>query len=396
MATIYSRLGKYDRERELLARALSANPVEKELWNAQAYCLAGLGRHKEALYSVDQYLILAPGEPNPYDSKGEIFFIFGEVDSSLLMYQKAIDIRADFVSREKMGQTALLRKDYERAERHFRGFASTSDELQRMTAEVDLALIPIHQGRFGEARKMLESLIASKGKREFPPDQVIPLYSVLISVLYEQGDFTTMIASAREASRALHEKASDEWYGRDYVAWSLLVNGKSMMALRAMDAFRKDTVTMSPRGRQRFEYLQGFLAFLEGRYEAALAHFESFISKQVPEHGPFYYHAVALMKVGRAAEALSELERLTWWHPIAEPPIAFPNLPTTYYWPIAAVKAHYWLGIAYEQMGEKAKAVREYQEFLDTWKNADREGPEMVDAKARLTNLSRNSTSILQ
>jgi eukaryotic-like serine/threonine-protein kinase len=393
---IYSRLGKYDREREMLARALSVNPLEKELWNAQAYSLAGLGLRKEAMYSIDQYMRLAPGEPNPYDSKGEIFFIFGEVDSSLLMYQKAIDLRADFVSGEKMGQTALLRKDYDGAERHFRNLASTSDELQRMRAEVDLALIPIYQGRFAEARNILENLIASKEKKEFPPDHVMPLYSTLISLLYEQGDFASMVVTARDASRALHKRASDEWYGRDYIAWSLLVNGKSTMAWGAMDALRKDTVTMGPRGLQRIEYLQGFLAFLEGRYEEALAHFEGFASKQMPKHGPLYFHAVALMKVGRRTDALSELERLTWWHPIDVPPIAFPNLPTTDYWPIAAVKAHYWLGIGYEQMGEKAKAVREYQEFLDTWKNADREGPEMVDARTRLKNLSRNSTSALR
>jgi len=393
---IYSRLGEYERETEMLARVLSVNPLEKELWNAQAYNFAGLGRRNEALYSADQYLRLAPGEPNPYDSKGEIFFIFGEVDSSLLMFHRAIDLRADFISGEKIGRAALLRKDYEMAERHFRNLASTSDDFQRTIAEADLALIPIHQGRFAEARKMLESLIATKEKGGFPTDQVSPLYSFLNTVLYEQGDYASMVRSARDASKALHTKAADRWYGRDFVAWSLLVDGKSTMARGVVDAIRKDAATKTPRGPGRLEYLQGFLAFLEGRYEEALAHFEGFLSHQMPKHGPLYFHAVALMKVGRAADALSELERLTWWHPISDRPIAFPNLPTTDYWPIAAVKAHYWLGIAYEQMGENAKAVREYQDFLDTWKEADREGPEMMDAKTRLKKMSRKTGSALE
>ena len=393
---IYSRLGEYEREGEMLARALAANPLEKELWNTQAYLLARSGRRQEALFSVDRYLSLGAGEPNPYDSKGEIYFMFGEVDSSLLMYQKAIDLRADYISGEKMGQTALLRRDYELAERCFRNLASTSDDLQRTDAEVDLALTPIHQGRFAGARKILENLIALKEKRESPPDQVTPLYTALISVLYEQGDFATMVASARDASRTLRKKPGDEWYGRDFVAWSLCADGKSAMARGVMDGIRKDTTAMGLRARQRYVYLEGFLAFLEGRYEEAIEHFEVFLSKQVPVHGPLYFHAVALMKAGREAEAVSELERLTWWHPISYPPVTFRNLPTNDYWSVAAVKAHYWLGIAYEHSGEKAKAIREYQEFLTTWKDSDRESPETVDAKMRLKKISRASDSALQ
>ena len=393
---IYARLGEYEREREVLARSLAVNPLEKELWNTQAYILARSGRRQEALFSADRYVSLGAGEPNPYDSKGEIFFMFGEVDSSLLMYQKAIDLRADYVSGEKMGRTALLRRNYELAERCFRNLESTSNELQRTDAEVDLALIPIHQGRFDTARKILESLIASKEKRESPPDQVTPLYSALISVLYEQGDFASMVASSRDASRLLRGKSSDIWYGRDFVAWSLLVDGKSSMAWSVTDGLRKDTAAMGPRERQRLDYLQGLLAFLEGRYKEAIAHFDVFLSNQVPAHGPLYFHAVALMKVGREAEAVSELKRLTWWHPISDPPVAFPNLLTKGYWPVAAVKAHYWLGIAYEHSGEKAKAIREYQEFLTTWKDSDRESPETVDAKMRLKKNSRASDSALQ
>lgn len=57
-------------------------------------------------------------------------------------------------------------------------------------------------------------------------------------------------------------------------------------------------------------------------------------------------------------------------------------------WPIAAVKAHYWLGVAYEELGEKQKAYREYETFLEIWKNADFESIELKDARARLTRLA--------
>lgn len=84
---------------------------------------------------------------------------------------------------------------------------------------------------------------------------------------------------------------------------------------------------------------------------------------------------------------MAELKRLAWWSPISFPPISLTGLPSMDYWPIGSVKAHYWLGVAYELQGNKNEASREYGIFLDTWKDAEKEWPEMADAKARLAKL---------
>ncbi|MCI0597443.1 MAG: tetratricopeptide repeat protein, partial [candidate division Zixibacteria bacterium] len=83
----------------------------------------------------------------------------------------------------------------------------------------------------------------------------------------------------------------------------------------------------------------------------------------------------------------AEFERMTWWSPISTPTISLFFLPASGYWPIAAVKAHYWLGVAYEQQGNKAKAKEEYEKFLEIWKDADFNSSEMADAKQRLERL---------
>jgi hypothetical protein len=54
---------------------------------------------------------------------------------------------------------------------------------------------------------------------------------------------------------------------------------------------------------------------------------------------------------------------------------------------IPNVKAHYWLGVAYQKLGEKEMAIKEYKIFLDTWKDADFNSPELNDAKIRLQKL---------
>ncbi|MBI4720858.1 MAG: hypothetical protein HY770_06485, partial [Chitinivibrionia bacterium] len=55
--------------------------------------------------------------------------------------------------------------------------------------------------------------------------------------------------------------------------------------------------------------------------------------------------------------------------------------------PVKAVKAHYLLGLAYEQSGWNDKAIEQYREFLDIWKDADPDLKEPADARKRLKRL---------
>ena len=66
-------------------------------------------------------------------------------------------------------------------------------------------------------------------------------------------------------------------------------------------------------------------------------------------------------------------------------------LCTAAYSPIASVKAHYWLGVAYEREGKSRDAIKEYETFLDIWKDADFKSPQMADARVRLGKLKATS-----
>ncbi|MGH8004476.1 MAG: tetratricopeptide repeat protein [Limisphaerales bacterium] len=100
---------------------------------------------------------------------------------------------------------------------------------------------------------------------------------------------------------------------------------------------------------------------------------------------------MTLLKTVYISEATYELQRTEGWWLWNHIPFTadFLFLPTTRYWPIAAVKAHYWLGVAYEQTGEKEKAQKEYEKFLEIWKDADFNSPELADAKERLARLKK-------
>ncbi|MBI3006071.1 MAG: tetratricopeptide repeat-containing protein [Ignavibacteriales bacterium] len=50
-------------------------------------------------------------------------------------------------------------------------------------------------------------------------------------------------------------------------------------------------------------------------------------------------------------------------------------------------KSLYSLGKIYEKKGDKKLAMENYEKFLTLWKEADKDLPELIDAKARLAKL---------
>ena len=49
------------------------------------------------------------------------------------------------------------------------------------------------------------------------------------------------------------------------------------------------------------------------------------------------------------------------------------------------------LGKIYEKKGDKQRAIENYEKFLDLWKDADPDLPDLIDAKARLVKLQGTS-----
>jgi tetratricopeptide (TPR) repeat protein len=380
----YLDLRDFDHARAVLDRALAANPLDKFLLNFQAYLQTGLGQTNDALRTIDRYIKLAPAEPNPCDSKGEIFLMSGEPDSAVYWFRRAIAQRADFTSCLTVGQIALLRRDYTMAADYFEKLGSTSDQLQKIEAMAARSLIPIHRGRFSEARDGLVGLLSSKEAESFGAEQIGLVYEAIIIISYEMGDYATMMKYASEYSRQLHRSPFDPLYGRDFVAWALMKGGQIERSLQLFHEVAKIEEKGYPRAHRTTEYLAGLLAYEQGKFEESRTHFAELLQHEFPNHMPQYFYAVALLKTGRTADAIQEFQRMTWLSPISYPPISLRGLTTYMYWPIGAVKAHYFLAVAYEQQGEKAKAIKEYESFLETWKDAEKEWPEMADAKARL------------
>jgi len=50
-------------------------------------------------------------------------------------------------------------------------------------------------------------------------------------------------------------------------------------------------------------------------------------------------------------------------------------------------QTHYLLGLVYQKQGRKEKAKEHFQKFMDIWKDADENLPQLIGAKKRLEEL---------
>jgi len=386
LASAYENLQAYEKSLKTRLRAVESDSLDKTSWNSLAYRYAWFNQRKPAFEAIDRYLKLAPAEPNPYDSKGDLYYIFGELDSALYWYQKAVSFRMDFASIEKLGNLALLRGDYAGAQADFRQFGSTPDKFQKAAAEADLLLIPLHQGKLKQLEKQLQDKLALDLAQKFR-QEIINDYAALRMTALETGDYAAALKYAQKASAEAKKDPNNKYYGRGGLALAWLKAGNPQTAYKILDEFKRDVVGKVSLGELNYNLAAGFLEYERGNYAAAVEKFEKAVNNLWPNRAPLYEHAVSLLKTGRLEEAVSELKRLCWWV-IDTDNFNLSSRP----WALTSVKAHYWLGVAYEQQGNKAQAREEYEKFLEIWKEADFNSPELADAKIRLAKLKQTAS----
>jgi tetratricopeptide (TPR) repeat protein len=90
LARTYNAAGRQDRALEQYNIVQDLDPLNKMVYNDLGYLYARRGDFETGLKYIDKYMELAPDEPNPYDSKGEILMMAGRLDAAIEQLQMAL------------------------------------------------------------------------------------------------------------------------------------------------------------------------------------------------------------------------------------------------------------------------------------------------------------------
>jgi tetratricopeptide (TPR) repeat protein len=328
----YQRLGwvldRQDRSEEALQvirEGLLSDPEAKDLYNALGSVCLRLGRNDEALAAFQRYTQLAPNDPNAWDSLADCHQGLGQYEQAAAAYSRALTLNPESrVAVIHLGNLYLRQGRYRAAiEQYQRHLQIARDDFQRARSFEYLAWVYLKQG------DLLRAAAAISEEVKYNPKSL----------------WTSVVLALARGDHASAQKLSG--------------------AVFTPDVYNN----LHERGLLRlWNYPRGYVALKQGGAEEAINHFRAAVRQRPVEWFIDSFEdclANAYLELGRLDEAIAEYERILRRNPR---------------YPLA----HYHLGQAYERKGERERAWAAYERFLQIWKDADADIPEVIDAEARL------------
>jgi tetratricopeptide (TPR) repeat protein/TolB-like protein len=368
LGIIYSNfIGDHEKTIAALRKAIEIDPLYRPAYNWLAYQYDILGDLEQSLWAINKYIDLAPGEANPYDTRADIYANNGKIESAIESYQKALEIKPDFhTSRGKLGHMFLFLGEYTRSESCYRELTACSEKLIRSGGRTFLAVVPLYRGKLNEALQILEHGVAAD-EMEGIEARLDDKHFVRATIYYQQKNMPAALREIEKATEISHRTdhyLANQW--RLHWVQLLVENGEIEKARRVIDDIERYMPGTPVLVANFYWCARGLVERAEGRPQKALSCF----AEMTPTEYHFYTHyllARAYLEQGKLAESVSAFEKLL---------SRYDHIRTMN--AIASVKAHYYLGQAYERSGWTDKAVEQYEIFLEIWKNAE-EGIEEIE-----------------
>ena len=379
---------------ETLARGTAAVPMAGTVHNQYAYYLLYAGRYQEAFRELETYAKLNPEEPNPFDSMGEAYLFTGQPGKALESYARALEVDPSFFNAHTgraWGFAMLGRYDEAREEIAEREKAIASAgfrTLQPVTAFLG-AFIDSREGRYREAQEQI-ALGLQLAESLDQKDSVVPLLLLEASLALERGDYARTLEVTRRARELIPEIEDAQQRAAQTIFTELLAGtaearSGDVSSARARWETQRDT--SNPKqllSNFAFRALEGEIALAEGDLPTAAAAFSAaepeikmhlHVTRPVESlavNNPPMRDGLARVRVaqGDLAGAI-EIYR----------DLLTPDVGSKW---TAMLEPRYVLALArlLDQTGDTAAARAEYQRFLDLWKDADPELPELAEARA--------------
>jgi tetratricopeptide (TPR) repeat protein/TolB-like protein len=359
----------------IIEAGVTALPASTLLRNFYGYAQLEEGRYAEAVRTFESYARLAPREPNPHDSLGEAHLLMGLPEKALEHYSRALIIDETFVpSRAGRAWTLAVLGRYDEA-------------LEVSQPYLFLRAFMLSRvGRYGEADRLIDADIRRAEANGNVSDQ--GLFHLVSSVLALERRQSGRAAEAVRAAERLFgtlPPGQQRAYSvlKDALAGLASLQAGQVDAARArLDAQRRIVNQNVAPELWWHKLLEGEIALAAGDAERAAAAFSageprtkmwlhlstqhlSLLANNLPSRDGA---ARAALKRGDTTAAIREYRQLLspgqaqQWTAMYEPRYVLQ------------------IGRLLEQSGDRSGAMKEYERFLDFWKGADRNLPELAEA----------------
>ena len=395
LASRLNTAGKFEEAVTELNLLLKLDPKFGPALNLIAYAYGNQRKYDLAIKYFQEYAAVLPGDANPYDSMGELYFYMGRLDAAMEKFQEAIRIRPDFGSDSRISYIQAVKGDYSSALTWIDQYiaAAPSNGLKAWGSQ----LKGLYDHLLGKTEAAFADLAKSKEYALADNDFVNAdnLYRSLIWTSYDLGKYDQFLQYAKERFdfRAEHKLRSGPLNEVLFTFYQGLADARqnrpdaARAQLAKIDAARpkiideeKSTLEMA------YYHLWSEILAAQGEPEKTLEAYNKIggprvqigsIFSLIMSGVPYTYDipARAYLKKGEIDKAIAEYEKLISPDPVARE------------FRLIHPLSRFRLAKLYEQKGLRLKALEQYEILAKIWKGADPGFPEAKEVKQRLAAL---------
>jgi len=398
LAMLYRNKGLPDKAIEEFNKAMELDPKYGYAINDLAYTYAFIGNLEKAIEYFKRYASVSPGNANPLDSMAEMYLRMGELDEAIAKYKVALEIKPDFGSDWNIAYIYALKEEYHEVMKWIDQFIARAPSPGKKAE--GLIWKGFYHYWLGSLEQSLSQLRRAEEMAEAVGNELWKSYVNWVRgwFFYDQGEHERSqrhfkswndINTANFPSLIPFYQAYYSFYlGLIDLKQGKIDSAKSRLA-EVKSQLPKVGSSTKVRLKFRYDFLSAEVLLAEDSFDRAISVWEKtsplgmtrsmFTWYILTYNAPFLKDVLAraYRKKGEIDKAITEYERLITFD--SQSPERFLIHP----------KYHYRLAILYEEKGWEGKAIEEYQKFLDLWKNADPDIPEVIDAKKQLASLQK-------
>ena len=392
LAARLNATGKFEESIAVLNELLKLDPQFGPALNLIAYAYGNLNKYDLAIQYFQKYAAVSPGDANPYDSMGELYFHMGKWDAAVEQFKEAIRIKPDFGSDNRISYTQAMREDYAAALLSIDQFiaAAPSNGLKAWGSQ----LKAVYDHLLGKTKAAFADLAQAKAYALADKDFVNAdnLYRSLIWTSYDLKRYDDFLRYARErfdfrAEHKLRSSPLNEVLLTFYQGLADVRQDRLEAAQAQLAKIEAASPTIGDQEKETFDmayyHLLSEIMAAKGEPEKTIEAYTKIGGPGVQIGGiytlimngvPATYDtpARAYLNKGELDKAIAEYEKLVDPDPLAR------KLRLIH------PQCRFRLAQLYEKKGLSAKALQQYKLLAVIWKDADPDFPEAQQVKQRL------------
>ncbi|MGA8621531.1 MAG: protein kinase [Candidatus Sulfotelmatobacter sp.] len=375
LSVILSFLGKPQQARELLQQGLALDPKNEDLLNFQSYQLAQSGDINGALDANDAYMAVRPGDPNPLDSRGDIFFMAGRDDEAVAAYRRVLELKPDFSDYGEYLKLAIVYTDQKKPDMASAAF----QQLAQHESPFSRPWLRGFEAQFKQSRGDFEGALASyreavmqlgRAKQSEAAEQFLRPFAAMSVIL---GEGSSAISFVQQ------QKLDDEQL--QTLAFLETLAGNPSAAQQSLQRYAASHPWIAPRAIEIDQaYADVSAAVQRGDGQGALSRAAGIPDFQEPYL--LFLKARSHLLINDYSPAEAEFRAVL----LAERSVANARVLTERF-PFPGILSHYYLGQLYERTGKRDQSINEYQEFLSHLPSSQGRLSQVSDAQTALKRL---------